>query len=1709
MKKCKEWRRRLWMAVVTVGFAGLVSGAENNVWVGGTGSKEAPENWNVVTNWMQGQAAPAKVPNTPGSSNWAPLVLEGTQEAPLYVGTTARIEGYTFNLRASYADITIQELNKLQTDTAITLRNESVLRLGYLPEGHFEFNHVDVGDGCTLELTTPDVNACGGTFAFDLNLNTSGKMTMQAWSLGDKSGTVSFTLPLEAEEKAVQKRQLIGWPEGTTNNLSLAAGTVAVTAPWSASASVTEVNLFAENPEISELPLGAYQVQRQADGFWVAWVAGPAPDDEARASVSFDVPEGWTEKAVPTVAVQRSLTGNLALEQSAAFRQTLGGRVANVANITGSDGTPRLIFGVNDASHGNKDTPLERDVWLMVSGGSHDVIVGGSENHWQNNRATPLRGDIAVELGAGATVNNLIGAVYKGGYIATGAMNGNVLVTVKGTVKGGLVGGTLSAHNVTPVITGNTRVRVLAVQSTNANAAAGVGNRILGGSAYMTNTASGATQTGDAAVEVVLPAGTTGEFLKEIVGGSYAKNGSYAITGNTSVSISAPNGVTFSKPIYGGSVSDSSTATVSGDASVTLDGGTYTNSVYAGGYGARGGVSGKATLTLKGGIFTGNLGVGASGASVGSSELVIDGGAMGIDLSSATISDAFDTLTLKSGLNLGGNRLSGVVAVFDGAQTLTVTLADEEKLARRVPLLACAMLPEGSRVEVSNLSEGEAPWGLVEVGGVLYCEAPPSNREWKTPSDGSAWSAGLSGFQAGDNVTFGENNAQEPVTLSGDVRVGAMTVSGSYVLEGTGTVSADTVAVDGTLTVKGPVFRYLRLTPSGAGEASGNNAYPGIAELVLYKDGAPVAWPRGTTICQVNANGTVVEPVWNSSGNEKPNALIDGVYGGTTQAYTNPYDGSTGTYSASQNNNKWWPTGAAGASAVITLGAPVEANGYMIWHTDYVPRSPNACKLEASADGIDWVVLDDRTFFAQDARPSADDVKNKPYEEEPFTMVSSSLTGGAMLSAVEGMTVTGVLSGEGWITGDVTFAEGSQLRASAEGVPTIAGTVSGTVKLDLSAWGELDDSTVRPVLRASEPVEGPFVLTAPEGFVAHYADGVYWVTRALTQPLSLVLGSEAEWTQASWLDASEPSVAVVPAQWDVLPSEGITAMVKATADDATLMLEFERSVGSFEVQDSESTLTLGGAKLSPSSLTVAGKLAATPSTLTIPSGATINEGGTLTYDVPSGSVAMPAMAGTGRFIKTGAGTLTISDALTEGPMVEILQGTVSVSAVNKVYDGTLVLGGGTTSATLLFSGPDTSLSFPKGITLRNHAIVSFDTGRAWNGGSKIKGELIRIEAAEGEVTFRGARYGNGADVQMPLKGCGTLVLTQYHGINSWKISGAISDADGVLDVKVVKNGNAFALVTLSGDNSFSGGLALQEGTQLTLGHSNAAGRGAVSIATDAKLTVASGKTLNVYGALSGLGTITGPIVDEVATVCTLHLAEGASLDLSEATAEACLTLNGTLTAAGPIAVTLPQDVTSTRRLLAWVSAPEGVTFQASEAKPIAPTARLVTREDGLYYEALTLADGAQETFKGLSEATQRALASAAFDAGATSIAAVSGENIDGALQCFEGALTVTVDDAQAATLSVDYAFGIAAMKYNAAEGTFTVTARVQGAAEAQTVTFASGTTVEVVVDGTDESLASASVPASASASELTLTIPAEKAATLLQAPTPIRVRVKK
>ena len=1399
-----------------------------------------------------------------------------------------------------------------------------------------------------------------------------------------------------------------------------------------------------------------------------------APPRFTPVPVSFEVPEGWTTKPVPTQAVQRSLTENLALEQDAVFRQTLGGRATNVAEITGDDGTAHQIFGVNDANHGNKDTPLERDVWLMVSGGNHDVIVGGSENNWtSSNHATPLRGDIAVELGANATANNLIGGVYKGGLINEGAVNGNILLTVKGTVNGGLVGGTLSTHNLTPVITGNTHVRVLALQSTNKNAAAGVGNRILGGSAYMGNTGSGAKQTGNTAVEVILPSEAKGTFVKEIAGGSYASTASYAITGNTSVSISAPDTVTFSQPIYGGNVSNTSTATVSGDTSVTLNGGTYANRVCAGGYGANGGVLGKASLTLKGGVFEGSLEVSAENAPVGSSELIIDGGETGIDLSRATVSRDFGALTLKSNLNLGANRLPNATFTMEGERTLTIAVTEEEIDTRRVVLGRVESVPEGLTIAASGLSEGET-WSLSVVSGLL-CYAPEKQTlTWATPGSGTAWEAGFQEFQAGDDVAFGANPAQEKVTFTNDIRVGAMAVSGNYRLAGSHTLSADqlTINKNATLmlsagTAKGRYIRLQLLTRATSGNYCDGIA---LAEMKLMLAEHEVAW-NGATVTATQAA---------ENGSHKDDHLIDGDLG-----------------------TKWyWATGrTAFDNCSLTLdageGNTFTFDAYRLAMADQNGRNPTSWELAVSDDGVNWKTVDKRSYATSEVNA---------WTPNAWVETSFGVAAQATISSLDPISVAGAIGGIGRLEGSVTFEEGSTLLASPNGALTLSGPVSGTVKVvlpeDAEQWQNALDF---PVLWTPETDALTLQWTPETGYELVWREGCYRLRRRFSTELS----QDADWFSAGWKDINNEGP--TSDEWQNFTGE--TDFTITAKEDLTVNVPSEGyHVDRFAVPESEHLLTLSGGKLAPNALTVEGNLSATSSTLTLPSDTTIN--GTLTYDA-SGSITMPAMAGTGTLIKTGNGTLVLNSGIEVLPTVYVKSGMLQLPSGNvwtpNYYPNIPnIIAEGAASVYLSSSGgsiADTEAI----ITLRKGGIFKFNNGNgfAGNTGRDIRCKFqIENDGTSSYASIQGSINGNVAAFRGTISGKGLLTFEKGDG-NAYIVDSAISDADQPLSIRFA---DANSTITVSGTSTYTGGTEIA--SVVTASNTEAFGKGSLKVATDATLTIAANTTLNVYGALSGLGTITGPIVEEAATACALHLAEGASLDASEATAEACLTLNGTLTAAGAIAVTLPQDVTSTRRLLAWASAPKGVTFEVAETTPTAPTARLVAKADGLYYEFLTLAEGAQATFEGLSETAQRQLVAAAFTAGAASVAEISGSTakrplttaeIDAALLCFGGVLTTTVSES-AATLTVAYDFGITDMAYDREAGVLTVTAKVQGAEGAQTATFVAGSTVELLAE--DEVVAIVAI-GETETSEIQLPVSKEATATLLEAPRPLKVRVKK
>lgn len=225
-----------------------------------------------------------------------------------------------------------------------------------------------------------------------------------------------------------------------------------------------------------------------------------------------------------------------------------------------------------------------------------------------------------------------------------------------------------------------------------------------------------------------------------------------------------------------------------------------------------------------------------------------------------------------------------------------------------------------------------------------------------------------------------------------------------------------------------PVVAIKLDIPAGVGNSDGT----AIQELCLYNDDNKVEWPRGTTISGIGRNST---PTWGESGNEYINALIDSVTGAGTSpgTWTNPADGSTGTYATGANakNNKWYPipdtTGTA--SATITLGGDgVVFDSYTLWNTDLQARFPSGWTLSVRYEGDaedSWTVLHAPTG---QTRPAANTESDK-------YAVALREGGATTLDAV---------------TGKVVFASGAQCRAvrkvGVTGLPYVA-RIAGSIEV--------------------------------------------------------------------------------------------------------------------------------------------------------------------------------------------------------------------------------------------------------------------------------------------------------------------------------------------------------------------------------------------------------------------------------------------------------------------------------------------------------------------------------------------------------------------------------------------------------------------------------------------------------------------------------------
>ena len=526
-----------------------------------------------------------------------------------------------------------------------------------------------------------------------------------------------------------------------------------------------------------------------------------------------------TVKNAFTLALGEGSAANVSLGYLNGTLTTSGDKVYQITN---TGGTKINLSGVynNGATLPSGNLNYQGDIWMDINGGAFGIIAGGVTNEWGTNLQTStLTGDTHVQLSGNATAEHVIGGNNKG---ASTTLTGNTNVTVKDNaiVAGAIIGGSTSSHNAVTTITGNTSVLVTNIQHSN-SATVNLGdfgnvtaqNFITGGSAWTANQTSGTTIQGSTSVTINVGdaelSGTEGHnnFVKNIYGGSYANtksegNGAVQkVEGNSSVSISGKEGITFTGDIMGGSFwnwGNGTTLTTNGNTSVSIDGGsTFTGKIVGGSW--RGStwtaedptalpvsIGGNITVTLGQGTYLGDIyGAGNCGTVGGEVHVSLTGGSIfGEEGEESGI-----TIGGSAGAAVEGNRTLELKGTFGTGdfQNVTFTRFDEINIAQEGTSATIYALTDSP--SLTKTGAGTLTLGADAAGAETILDG---TTEGITISEGSLNLSGAGGSHM--KGTWNIASGSRLTGVSGTVTVGEGGLDGLTIALGTENIGQDTQA---------------------------------------------------------------------------------------------------------------------------------------------------------------------------------------------------------------------------------------------------------------------------------------------------------------------------------------------------------------------------------------------------------------------------------------------------------------------------------------------------------------------------------------------------------------------------------------------------------------------------------------------------------------------------------------------------------------------------------------------------------------------------------------------------------------------------------------------------------------------------------------------------------------------------------------------------
>ena len=526
-----------------------------------------------------------------------------------------------------------------------------------------------------------------------------------------------------------------------------------------------------------------------------------------------------TVKNAFTLALGEGSAANVSLGYLNGTLTTSGDKVYQITN---TGGTKINLSGVynSGATLPSGNLNYQGDIWMDINGGAFGIIAGGVTNEWGTNLQTStLTGDTHVQLSGNATAEHVIGGNNKG---ASTTLTGNTNVTVKDNaiVAGAIIGGSTSSHNAVTTITGNTSVLVTNIQHSN-SATVNLGdfgnvtaqNFITGGSAWTANQTSGTTIQGSTSVTINVGdaelSGTEGHnnFVKNIYGGSYANtksegNGAVQkVEGNSSVSISGKEEITFTGDIMGGSFwnwGNGTTLTTNGNTSVSIDGGsTFTGKIVGGSW--RGStwtaedptalpvsIGGNITVTLGQGTYLGDIyGAGNCGTVGGEVHVSLTGGSIfGEEGEESGI-----TIGGSAGAAVEGNRTLELKGTFGTGdfQNVTFTRFDEINIAQEGTSATIYALTDSP--SLTKTGAGTLTLGADAAGAETILDG---TTEGITISEGSLNLSGAGGSHM--KGTWNIASGSRLTGVSGTVTVGEGGLDGLTIALGTENIGQDTQA---------------------------------------------------------------------------------------------------------------------------------------------------------------------------------------------------------------------------------------------------------------------------------------------------------------------------------------------------------------------------------------------------------------------------------------------------------------------------------------------------------------------------------------------------------------------------------------------------------------------------------------------------------------------------------------------------------------------------------------------------------------------------------------------------------------------------------------------------------------------------------------------------------------------------------------------------